>query len=187
MSPSRRRAFRLVHASDWHLGTELGTQSGAPTTRQPSGRGRPLREFRPDASSHVTCSITPAPARMTRRWRLMRCAGSAEVAPVVIVGGNRDNNVMLDPAWSMLAGLSGPGRLHASGGSCTVPSSGICRSLSTTAPDGSSSAPCPSSRRPASPALTAPGRRRSLRGRYRAGARPYGEWLEQNTDRRPTR
>ena len=112
----------------------------------------------------------------------MRCAGWAEVAPVVVVGGH-DNNVMLDRAWSMLAGLSGPGRLTFPG--AFAPS----RSRRDRAD------PC-RRRRPTAPRL-----HRALRhaaqlrrfdrpgettGGFTAGIKrvhdAYGEWLEQNAD-----
>jgi exonuclease SbcD len=133
------RALRLLHTSDWHLGIELGTQSRRPDhERAIASVVEHCREFRPDAVVHTGDLFDHSrPGADDQALAVEGLRQLAEVAPVVVVGGNHDNNVMLDKAWSTLAGLSGPGRLtfrgllHRpdDGGIVAVPADGSARRI----------------------------------------------------------
>ncbi len=107
------RALRVVHTSDWHLGIELTTQSRrADHEVAIDSVVEHCRDFRPDAIVHTGDLFDHArPGADDQALAVEGLRRLAEVAPVVVVGGNHDNNVMLDRAWSTLAALSGPGRL----------------------------------------------------------------------------
>lgn len=107
------RALRLLHTSDWHLGIELGVQSRrADHEAAIASVVEHCREFRPDAIVHTGDLFDHSrPGADDQALAVEGLRQLSEVAPVVVVGGNHDNNVMLDKAWSTLARLSGSGRL----------------------------------------------------------------------------
>ena len=107
------RALRLVHTSDWHIGKELGSFSRRPDHEAAIGSVVDVcREFKPDGIVHTGDLFDHArPGGDDQALAVDALRRLADVAPVVVVGGNHDNNVMLDRAWSTLAGLSGAGRL----------------------------------------------------------------------------
>ncbi len=133
------RALRLLHTSDWHLGIELGTQSRrADHEAAIASVVAHCRDFRPDAVVHTGDLFDHSrPGADDQALAVEGLRQLAEVAPVVVVGGNHDNNVMLDKAWHTLAGLSGPGRLcfrgllhrPEDGGIVPVPADGGARRL----------------------------------------------------------
>jgi len=185
MSSLRPRALRLVHTSDWHLGIELGTQSRrADHEAAIESVVDHCLEFQPDVIVHTGDLFDHArPGADDQAVAVDALRRLVEVAPVVVVGGNHDNNVMLDRAWSMLAGLSGPGRLtfrgllHRPEAGGIVPiavDDGARRFLVCTVPFVT---PHSFAR------FDRPG---ETTGGFTAGIKrvhdAYGEWLEQNAD-----
>lgn len=133
------RDLRLLHTSDWHLGIELGTQSRrADHEIAVASVVEHCRDFRPDVVVHTGDLFDHSrPGADDQALAVEALRQLAEVAPVVVVGGNHDNNVMLDKPWSTLAGLSGPGRLTfrgllhrpEDGGIVAVPADGGARRI----------------------------------------------------------
>ena len=107
------RSLRLVHTSDWHLGIELGTQSRrADHETAIDSLVERCREFQPDAIVHTGDLFDHArPGADDQALAVDALRRLSSIAPTVVVGGNHDNNVMLDRAWDPLAALAGAERL----------------------------------------------------------------------------
>ena len=103
------RALRLLHTSDWHLGIELGTQSRRPDHEVAIDSLVAIaNEFRPDAIVHTGDLFDHArPGADDQALAVDALRRLSAIAPTVVVGGNHDNNVMLDKAWDPLAGNRG--------------------------------------------------------------------------------
>ena len=114
MAPSKPRALRLLHTSDWHLGIDLGTQSRqADHIAAIDSLVEIAADYRPDAIVHTGDLFDHArPGADDEALAVDALARLSSIAPMVVVGGNHDNNVKLDKAWDPLAGLSGAGRLR---------------------------------------------------------------------------
>lgn len=114
MTNSKPRALRLLHTSDWHLGIHLGTQSRqADHIAAINSLVGIARDFAPDAIVHTGDLFDHArPGADDQALAVEALRRLSEIAPMVVVGGNHDNNVMLDSAWDPLAGFSGMGRVR---------------------------------------------------------------------------
>lgn len=139
------RALRLVHTSDWHLGIELGTQSRrADHETAIDSLVERCRDFEPDAIVHTGDLFDHArPGADDQALAVDALRRLSSLAPTVVVGGNHDNNVMLDRAWNPLAALAGAERLSfrgqphrpEAGGVIAIPASkGVGRVLVCTVP-----------------------------------------------------
>jgi exonuclease SbcD len=112
--PTRKpRALRLLHTSDWHLGIELVTQSRRHDHEVAiDSLVEVATGFGPDAIVHTGDLFDHArPGADDQALAVDALRRLAAIAPVVVVGGNHDNNVMLDQAWGPLAALAGASRL----------------------------------------------------------------------------
>ena len=113
MPASRPRALRLLHTSDWHLGIELVTQSRRHDHEMAiDSLVEIANAFSPDAIVHTGDLFDHArPGADDQALAVDALRRLAAIAPVVVVAGNHDNNVMLDKAWDPLAGLAGAARV----------------------------------------------------------------------------
>jgi exonuclease SbcD len=134
-------ALRVLHTSDWHLGIELGTQSRrADHEVAIDSLVAIANEYSPDAIVHTGDLFDHArPGADDQALAVDALQRLAAIAPTVVVGGNHDNNVMLDKAWDPLAGnarLRFRGRLRRpeSGGVVEVPTADGRRILICTVP-----------------------------------------------------
>lgn len=141
MAPTKARALRVLHTSDWHLGIELGTQSRrADHEVAIDSLVAIANEYSPDAIVHTGDLFDHArPGADDQALAVDALQRLAAIAPTVVVGGNHDNNVMLDNAWDPLAGntrLRFRGRLRRpeAGGVVEVPVGGGRRILICTVP-----------------------------------------------------
>lgn len=114
MANSRQRALRLLHTSDWHLGIDLGTQSRqADHVAALDSLVSIAADFAPDAIVHTGDLFHhPRPGADDQALAVHGLRRLSELAPVVVIGGNHDNNPMLDNAWDTLASFSGVGRVR---------------------------------------------------------------------------
>ncbi len=114
MGTSKPRSLRLLHTSDWHLGIDLGSQSRqADHVAAIDSLVSIAAEFGPDAIVHTGDLFDHArPGADDQALAVEALRRLSEIAPMVVVGGNHDNNVMLDRAWDPLAGFSGVGRVR---------------------------------------------------------------------------
>jgi exonuclease SbcD len=117
MAPSSPRALRLVHTSDWHIGIDLGSRSRLEDhVTAIDSLVEVTRAFSPDAIVHTGDLFDHArPGADDQALAVEALRRLSEIAPMVVVGGNHDNNVMLDRAWDPLASLSGMGRVRIRG------------------------------------------------------------------------
>ena len=111
---AKPRALRLLHTSDWHLGIDLGTQSRqADHVAAIDSLVGIATDFAPDAIVHTGDLFDHArPGADDQALAVEALRRLSEIAPMVVVGGNHDNNIMLDRAWDPLAALSGAGRVR---------------------------------------------------------------------------
>lgn len=114
MAASKPRALRLLHTSDWHLGIDLGTQSRqADHMAAIDSLVAIAADFAPDVIVHTGDLFDHArPGADDQALAVEALRRLSEIAPMVVVGGNHDNNVMLDRAWDPLAAFSGVGRVR---------------------------------------------------------------------------
>jgi DNA repair protein SbcD/Mre11 len=141
MATAKPRALRVLHTSDWHLGIELGTQSRRADHEVAIDSVVSIAaEYAPDAIVHTGDLFDHArPGADDQALAVDALQRLAAIAPTVVVGGNHDNNVMLDSAWDPLAGnnrLRFRGRLRRpeAGGVVEVPVSDGRRILICTVP-----------------------------------------------------
>jgi exonuclease SbcD len=106
MASGKPRALRLLHTSDWHLGIELGTQSRRADHEVAIDSVVEIaKDYAPDAIVHTGDLFDHArPGADDQALAVDALRRLSAIAPIVVVGGNHDNNVMLDKAWDPLAG-----------------------------------------------------------------------------------
>ena len=106
MASGKPRALRLLHTSDWHLGIELGIHSRrADHEVAIDSLVQIAKDFAPDAIVHSGDLFDHArPGADDQALAVDALRRLSTIAPMVVVGGNHDNNVMLDKAWDPLAG-----------------------------------------------------------------------------------
>jgi exonuclease SbcD len=104
----------LLHTSDWHLGIDLGSQSRLQDhVAAINSLVEVAADFAPDAIVHTGDLFDHArPGADDQALAVEALRRLSEIAPMVVIGGNHDNTVMLDRAWDPLASLSGVGRVR---------------------------------------------------------------------------
>lgn len=114
MANATPRSLRLLHTSDWHLGIDLGSQSRqADHVVAIESLVGIAKEYTPDAIVHTGDLFDHArPGADDQALAVEALRRLSEIAPIVVVGGNHDNNVMLDRAWDPLAAFSGVARVR---------------------------------------------------------------------------
>jgi DNA repair protein SbcD/Mre11 len=106
VASDKPRALRLLHTSDWHLGIELATESRRADHELAIDSVVELaKDYQPDAIVHTGDLFDHArPGADDQALAVDALRRLSAIAPIVVVGGNHDNNVMLDNAWDPLAG-----------------------------------------------------------------------------------
>ncbi len=141
MAASKPRALRLLHTSDWHLGIDLGTHSRRADHEVAIDSVVAIaKDYQPDAIVHTGDLFDHArPGADDQALAADALRRLAAIAPVVVIGGNHDNTVMLDGAWDLLSGserLQFRGRLRRPelGGVVAIPADESRRILICTVP-----------------------------------------------------